>query len=147
MAYQYSPELRLEIACEYGIIVNDEDRWLLEAHTWSISNSGYVVATYNRKTIALHHCIIGFPILGLVTDHKDRNKLNNARHNIHHVTRKQNHLNSAWADGAYHIYPVTNSNTYQVIIVRDNTRHHVGTYDTIEEAERERDTWLSKHGT
>lgn len=47
----------------------------------------------SRKTIYMHHAIIGFPESGMETDHKDGNDLNNQRFNIHNVTHCQNQQN------------------------------------------------------
>jgi hypothetical protein len=41
----------------------------------------------------MHHEVIGKPSKGLDTDHVDGNGLNNQKHNLRHVTRRQNGQN------------------------------------------------------
>lgn len=48
----------------------------------------------NRKTIFMHHVVIGKPSSGLVTDHIDGNGLNNQRNNLRIVTQRVNSQNN-----------------------------------------------------
>lgn len=43
-----------------------------------------------RPMLKMHHAIIGFPPDGKVTDHEDGHGLHNERHNLRHVTNRQN---------------------------------------------------------
>ena len=46
-----------------------------------------------RGTIRMHHIVAGFPLNGLMTDHRDGNGLNNQRENLRFVTSRQNSQN------------------------------------------------------
>ncbi len=48
-----------------------------------------------RKDGMLHHCIVGFPLDGLVVDHINRDTLDNRRVNLRIVTQRENLLNSS----------------------------------------------------
>jgi hypothetical protein len=46
-----------------------------------------------NKTIYIHHVVIGYPLNGLMVDHKDGNGLNNQRNNLRFVTNRKNSQN------------------------------------------------------
>ena len=148
MANQYTPEERLILAAERGIIVDDEDQWLLRSYTWYV-NTGYaqtyIPGTKPRAHAILHHCVVGRPLNGMEVDHIDRNTLNNRKHNLRYVSHGQNHINSDKSDEAWHIMRTSWSGKYQVAIRRDSTHHYLGVYETVEEAEVVRDNWLRAH--
>lgn len=125
------------------ILVDEEDQWLLDTYSWTINTQGYAHTHWNGWRIRLHHCIIGQPIPPLVTDHLDRNKLNNRRSNLRITTRTENYLNSEWSNQATYIYRQSSGSWY-VEITRNRQRHYGGTYDTYAEAERARDELLDK---
>src|ERR1035437_7210784 len=54
---------------------------------------GYAVSNYKKRTVYMHRLINKTPD-GFVTDHRDRNKLNNRESNLRTVTHTQNHLNT-----------------------------------------------------
>ena len=47
----------------------------------------------NRRTILMHHEVIGRSPKGFETDHRNGNGLDNQRHNLRHVTHRQNGQN------------------------------------------------------
>jgi len=128
------------------ILVDPEDRWLLDNYNWSLHGKGYVVTYSPAPTdgvTRLHHCIVGMPIdPDVVIDHIDRNKLNNKRNNLRYTTRTENYLNSDRSDNATYIYKQTWSGRYYVDITRQRQRYYGGTYDTYDEAITARDTLL-----
>ncbi len=67
------------------VIVDAEDYNFLNQFNWYI-NSNYVCRNVEGKHVYIHHDIIGFPPVGFVTDHKDRDCFNNKRENLHHIT-------------------------------------------------------------
>ena len=75
------------------ILLDDEDKWLLEKYNWCLGN-GYAVGRVNKKVKRIHHFIIpkkeGFDI-----DHINRNRLDNRRCNLRYVTHRENCMNSS----------------------------------------------------
>lgn len=76
----------------YAIV--DADMAWLDGYLWHLSQ-GYVKANINGKSMALHHVVIGKPQPGLVTDHINRNKLDNRLANLRHITQAENVRNSS----------------------------------------------------
>lgn len=67
-------------------------------YKWRFYNGGYVVINFKKEdgrhgNIFLHHCVVGYPLHGLQTDHIDNNVLNNQKNNLRHVTRRENMSN------------------------------------------------------
>lgn len=136
------------------ILVDEQDRWLLDEYTWHISSDGYaatnVVLEYGgegvrrRKYTLLHHCIMGQPINGWEEiDHRNHDRLDNRRDNLHYVTKSEQNINTSrkpGASGARNIY--TDGEWYSVRIRRNGILHNVGRFTTLDEAVAERDEWL-----
>ena len=83
-------------------LVDDEDFEKISSRKWTLMKSkktsyGYRksprVKGQKRKTILMHHEILGCPPSGLMYDHKDGNGLNNQRENLRFVTNRQNSQN------------------------------------------------------
>lgn len=72
----------------------------LASMSWHVSSTGYAVNRRNGKTVRLHHLIVGKPPKGSVTDHINRNKLDNRRENLRITSQKINASNSALVDKA-----------------------------------------------
>ena len=56
---------RYQNAIQKGIIVDQQDKWLLEEYVWNIGAGFHVRAIIQRTRLAyivLHYCIIGTPI-------------------------------------------------------------------------------------
>lgn len=70
-------------------IINDH----LESHNWSLDGYGYPCSYISGTMVKLHHLIVGKPPEGKVTDHINRNKLDNRRKNLRFVTQRENLLN------------------------------------------------------
>ena len=77
-------------------LVDDEDFAALNKFTWHYS-TGYARSNISvqegRKKIISMHRIINRTPSGFITDHIDRNTLNNTRKNLRTVTRSQNAFN------------------------------------------------------
>ena len=94
--------------------------------------------------------MIGKPPKGLVTDHINRNRLDNRKENLRHVTHSENMLNRDMAImranrarkplQGIKIYQGKKRTTYSVHIHDENnvTRYY-GTFRTLEEAQNKRD--------
>jgi hypothetical protein len=85
---------------EHTIYFDEEDRPLVEAHTWCVSYQGRtsrkidkVMTTIrkgNKQTKPTMHKLILGEKEGFVIDHKDGNPLNNQKSNLQFVTNQQN---------------------------------------------------------
>lgn len=147
MGKHYSAQDRLRIALERGIIVDEQDRWLLEAYTWSLNHDGYAVTRTpgaNTPTY-LHHCIVGYPIReGEEIDHEDRNRINNSRRNLRNVNRSKQMLNREQATGETGERNISLRHTgkYKVSVYRQKQQVYLGQYDTLKKAVDIRNAWL-----
>jgi hypothetical protein len=79
----------------YVAIIDDEDYERASKYSWHAHHTanGVYARAYqlgsglkNRKLIYLHHLIAGRPPAGMVTDHINRNPLDNTRGNLRHVS-------------------------------------------------------------
>lgn len=87
---------------KYIAIVDDRDFRRVSKYTWHVVGSSsrnktrYAQTTIrtgkSRQNIFMHHLILP-PADGLITDHIDRNGLNNTRKNLRRVTHSENNLN------------------------------------------------------
>src|SRR3954454_21704953 len=95
MGRQHTTEERLQQAQESGILVDEQDEWLLANFTWHLSSDGYaatnVVVEYGgegsrrRKYTLLHHCIVGQPIYPWEIDHINHIRSDDRRCNLRYV--------------------------------------------------------------
>lgn len=122
-----------------GLIVDKEDEHFVIDHKWSLSN-GYARSKINGSNVMLHHLVIGFPPEGLETDHKNRNRLDNRRSNLRHVTHQENLLNrDSWGKSLRGVYfDKTNKRTkpYKAYKRINGKSHNIGYYSTPEEAHK-----------
>jgi len=151
MVNRLSPDERLARAREIGIIVDPQDEWLLSELTWRLSTKGYVEGTaydgWWRKTVKLHHYIMGTPITKkIIVDHENRNKLDNRRQNLRYVDPFTSIQNNDHIDAAANIR-VTRDGRYEVRIQRDGILHQVGTFVTEQEAIHARESWYARYNT
>ncbi len=84
----------LELANGKGEAIVDVNNKHLEKHNWCLSGDGYAMTWIDGKLVKLHHLVIGKPESGKVTDHNNRNKLDNQINNLRMVTQRENLLNS-----------------------------------------------------
>lgn len=142
MGKPYTRELRIQLAAERGIIVDDQDMWLLEEYTWAIDNHGYAFSTNGRKTMKLHHFIMGQPIWEKETiDHVNGNKRDNRRSNLRYATYHENQANRRDVSNAKYVYPIYKGG-YVFRISRQSLKH-VEYYKTQAEAIAARDKWMA----
>jgi hypothetical protein len=82
-------------------LVDDEDYERLNQVKW-YAHENYktfyaqrTISTINgrRRIIHMHHEVIGIPPREFISDHKNGNGLDNQRHNLRHVTHRQNGQN------------------------------------------------------
>src|SRR5262245_2952532 len=121
------------------ILIDEDDEWILSALTWRITPRGYVEASMYgpngwRKTVKLHHFIMGTPIWeGEHIDHINRNKLDNRRANLRWVDAFVSSQNRDFVDTARHVR-VTYNGKFEARITRDGVTHQIGTFRTEQEA-------------
>ena len=142
----FTKEKRLQQARMYGIIVDPEDEWLLEALTWNVHHTGYVYSYIypERIMVFLHHYIIGFPFWeGDEVDHDDNNKLNNRRNNLAIKTIYENRQNRDVVREATNVYRRPSGSW--VVKIHRNGEQYYETFGTMNEAVAGRDEWLNSH--
>ena len=83
----------LEMASSKGEAIIDAFNKRLDEYNWSLSGDGYPMTYAAGKLIKLHHVVLGKPPAGKVTDHINRNKLDNRVSNLRFVTHKENSAN------------------------------------------------------
>lgn len=76
-------------------IVDDDIAEALKGKTVWISSGGYAQVTIDGKRKAVHHLVVGKK-RGLEVDHRNRNKLDNRRENLRHVSHSTNVKNSGY---------------------------------------------------
>lgn len=141
MVNVFTREERAQRSKELGIIVDEQDEWLLNEYTWNwnVPKNAYIITTVKRQRAFLHHAIMGMPIYAdTVIDHINRNALDNRRSNLRYATLSTNKINSSLVDASVNIYE-REDGTFYVKIARDLRVHYRGTYRTYEEAKRVRD--------
>jgi len=74
-------------------IVDAKDAEFVSNYKWSLGVRGYPVTSFGTTQKTIHRLLMGSPADGFVTDHKDRNKLNNRRDNLRFITSSQNNQN------------------------------------------------------
>lgn len=112
--------------------IDEQDVILFSTRDWFINN-GYL----RNRQLGFFHNYIFPPPVGLVVDHINRNKLDNRRENLRHVTQSDNLRNSKDRKSKTGIRGVCeNKGKYQVKIKIDKQLKCFGTYETLEEAEQ-----------
>lgn len=81
------------------IKVSDEDYPLLSRHNWYVKK-GYPVTSLGTKQIKIHRLVIGKLPPSYVTDHINRDKLDNRRENLRAITSLANCHNSCLTNGS-----------------------------------------------
>lgn len=141
-------------ARELGILVDDDDQWLLSTILWYVQDHGHVMTNLRRDHnsdahVYLHHMIMGCPIWdNLVVDHINRNPLDNRRSNLRWATFAQNLRNNDHPLGQTGMRGTTISSTgkYLSRVAWNGATYHLGTFNTLDEAVNARNEWLAQHG-
>ncbi len=131
----------------HQVLIDDCDQEIFERYTWHITNKGYVRMNVprhekpkygNRSTVPLHCVLLGY-VDGKEIDHINRNKLNNRRSNLRHVTALENSANrrersTGKAKSGYTGVSLRPNGKFQAVIRKNNKTITLGTYDTAEQA-------------
>lgn len=109
-------------------IIDASDFAKVSKYKWHLSDTGYAVwrglVNGTRKTVRMHRLIADTPE-GLVTDHINRNRLDNRKHNLRIVTQRENLQNRDHGKGYW--YQKQNKNW----VVEINGKH-IGAFDSEE---------------
>ncbi len=117
----------------YAIV--DKEFAYLDKHNRTPWSTWYACATCNNKRIVMHHIILWKPKKPLVTDHINRNKLDNRKCNLRHCTQSVNNYNKwrkwRWLNAARGMtYIEKNWKMRDVIAIRRQSTVVVWSYKT-----------------
>ena len=119
------------------IILDDEDKWLLEKYSWSLDSHGYAQSRSNRKCGLLHKFILPAKD-GFIIDHINRNPLDNRRCNLRYATKQQNNFNSSIrkdnTSGYRGVIWNKQVKKWHVQIAHNKKRIYLGCFNSIKEA-------------
>ena len=135
---------------KYALVDDADFEWLNQWH-WHYQSSGYAVRTIyvkgsgrkNQKNdyVLMHRLINNTPI-GYDTDHIDRDKLNNQRHNLRTADRSLNGINKGLqsnnTSGHKGVTWFKRLGIWQVYINKDGKRINLGYYPQLKDAVRAR---------
>lgn len=129
------------------ILVDEDDYSLLSRHTWDITNFGYARTTINKKQILMHKLILPTGSSRLVTDHINRNKLDNRKENLRIISRTENnynHSHKVGVTGFMGVYGHSDGRDYYASFSYNNKTVYLGRGETLEETAKLRDyaVWL-----
>lgn len=102
-------------------LVDDKYYENLSKHCWSMSTTGYAVSKIKGEIVKMHWLILGKPERGYVTDHKNRNRIDNRESNLRICTKSQNGINTP--------PPITNKSGYKGVSFETKRGHWVVTIE------------------
>ena len=142
----YTSGERLQRALELGIIVDEEDKWLLSAYTWSIHSSGFpttwLYIERKQYIVYLHHCIMGqAAFIGDECCNLSGDRLNNRRNNLRIMERTHSKHRNSNVVRARHVMFDMRSKSWHVKVRRDNISYALNYLKSEEEAKAARDEW------
>jgi hypothetical protein len=86
-------KIPLGINAKDGYAIVDADMAWIDKYQWYLASTGYAMTNADRKQILLHHLLLGKPEKGMVTDHINRDRLDNRKSNLRFCTSSQNNAN------------------------------------------------------
>lgn len=128
----------LGVGSKDGLVIVDVNNSHLDRYKWSLGKRGYPRARVDGHVLTLHRLVIGQVPDGMVTDHINRDKLDNRITNLRFVTQKVNTNNSGMLN--------TNTSGHKGVCLDrrrgkwfaqsnfDGKHQFGGYFDTIEEA-------------
>ena len=120
------------------ILADAEEASKIMQYSWCVSVQGYAVANIGTRVVKMNRYVLGLAECeGKIVDHINRNKLDNRKCNLRFCTLKENARNVSVAKSSKtQVLGVrrTDHGKFNVRIVADGVEHHIGNYDTIEEA-------------
>lgn len=88
----YENDYAVIITKKGNIKIDKDDVELLSKFNWYIETTGYARTRIGNKLVYLHRLLLGFPHM---SDHINRNRLDNRKNNLRIVTNQQNSCNYA----------------------------------------------------
>lgn len=128
--------------CDEFMLIDTEDFERMSQHTWHKDGEGYGGTSVNNKHVRCHNFLLGKTPKGLVTDHINRNKLDNRKSNLRFCSYFTNVHNRDRYKGKPKKFEETgiryrhglNTDTYSVELFDHGKTYYVGSYRTLEQA-------------
>ena len=106
----------------------------LSQWSWRLNEQGYVVRRDGKKHVVMHRVVAETPE-GSLTDHINRDPLDNRRCNLRHATYQQNAANRTITKGGYKgVNKQSLASTYSVKIKKNGRAKYIGSFDSEEVA-------------
>lgn len=139
----------IELTKGYKAIVDDEDYdWLIKFN-WHINNSGYAITNKrlnkDKRTVILMHRLIIKAKKGTLSDHINRNRLDNRKCNLRIVTRTQNAINRNIQTNNTSGYIGVSFNNRDEFWVAHIKQQFIGNFTKARWAAMARDVWAKEH--
>ncbi len=124
-------------------LIDDEDYHLVKPYKWNYSplGSGYVIATFAKRTLHIHRLIMNAPE-GIMVDHINHDGLDNRKNNLRLCTRSENMRNTHKRKLGTSRYKGVSTNSgrngkptpngWKAEIMADKKRHYLGIFPTEE---------------
>ena len=118
----------------------------------TMNSRGYLHTQIGDHKYVVHRVVwkwvTGSDPYGLLLDHKDRNKTNNAWNNLRTATESQNHANTPKATGVRQVQLKSARTKFDVRMKAEGKRLSLGRFDTQEEAQAcYREAHVRLHGS
>ena len=129
-------KIPLGINAKDGYALVDADMAWLDKHHWYLANTGYAMTNINKKRTLMHHLLLGKPEKGTVTDHINRDKLDNRKSNLRFCTISQNNANRGIDMSSKILYKGVCFDKRRNKFIASTHSGYIGGFNTAEEAAR-----------
>lgn len=127
---------------QYAIIDDTPQNRVLAEMSFSLDGYGYPMTNIKRKSIHLHHLIIGWPPAGHVVDHINHDKLDSRMDNLRFIERGENNYNTGLrkdnttgiAGVYYESHPRKGAPFWYSRISKDGITYELGHYKKFKDA-------------
>ena len=131
-------------------IIDKEDLPKVQGYLWNYTDKHkYAFGWVDGKLKLLHRLILPNENKNLVTDHINRNKLDNRKSNLRLVSHGKNvsnvGLTKANTSGYKHISYIKTRGYYSVSVMVDKKYHYIGNYVSLEKAKQKLEEYLIKN--
>ncbi len=124
-------------------LIDSDDFEKISQSTWHKDSTGYPATIRNGEHKRCHQVVMGNAPKGLVTDHINRNRLDNRKSNLRIVTPRENCLNRTKVqrvrNSIYHRKGKRHDSYKVEIHDKEKRTTYIGSYRTYEEAVSVRD--------